>query len=239
MVLLSQNTKFSLNLIISEKDCLGPVFGLYVVTNRALSHGLSESEVARLAYSGGADIVQLRMKTECGKEMLEEAITIKRYALEYHKLFIVNDRIDIALLSDADGVHLGQTDIPVKEARKLLGNNKIIGKSVHNVEEAIAAVSEGADYLGVGSIFTTTTKRDAKQSLGLEILTCIKNAVDIPIVAIGGIDRDNVESVIATGVEAIAMVSAVVSENDIAKTTKEMKTLITMAKPNISKSTLW
>jgi len=227
------------NLIISEEVCLGSVFGLYVITDRILSHGLPESEVARLAYSGGADIVQLRMKTECGKEMLEQAIAIKKYALEYHKIFIVNDRIDVAVLSDADGVHLGQTDIPVKEARKILGDNKIIGKSVHNVEEAIAAVNEGADYLGVGSIFITTTKKNAKQCLGLEIITCIKNIVDVPIVAIGGIDMSNIESVIATGVEAVAVVSAVVSKNDIAKATKEMKALITMAKPNTSDNTPW
>jgi len=206
------------------------VFGLCVITDRASSHGLSESEVARLAYLGGADIVQLRMKTECGKEMLEQAIIIKKYALMYHRLFIVNDRVDIALLSDADGVHLGQMDFSIKDARKLLGDSKIIGKSVHNIEEALAAVDEGVDYLGVGSVFTTTTKKDAKQSLGLETLASIKNAVDIPVVAIGGIDKDNILSVIATGIEAVAVVSAVVSENDITKTTREMRALITTKK---------
>lgn len=200
-----------------------PVFRLCVITDRGLSHGLSESEVAKLAYSGGADIVQLRMKTGCGKEILEQAVIIKKYALRYRKLFIVNDRVDVAMLSDADGVHLGQTDIPIKEARKLLDDGKIIGKTVHNLKEAIAAVDDGADYLGVGSIFATATKEDAKQCLGLETLISIRNAVKVPVMAIGGINMNNITSVIATGVEAVAVVSAVVSEDDITEATRRMK----------------
>jgi len=202
------------------------VFRLYVITDRGLSHGLSESEVARLAYSGGADVVQLRMKSGCGREILEQAVIIRKYASEYRKMFIVNDRVDIALLSDADGVHLGQTDIPIKEARKLLSDGKIIGKSVHSLEEAITAVDDGADYLGVGSIFATATKEDAKQHLGLKTLMSIKDAVDIPVVAIGGINMNNITSVVATGVEAIAVVSAVVSEDDIMEATKRIKDLV-------------
>lgn len=206
------------------------MFDLYVVTDRALSHGLSDAEVARLAYAGGADVVQLRMKAEDGKVMLEQAKIIKELADEYAKYFIVNDRVDVAMLSDADGVHLGQSDIPVAEARRLLGDDKIIGVSVHNVGEAVTAMNDGADYLGVGSIFTTSTKLDAQQGLGLDAIYCIKQAVDLPIVAIGGINRGNITDVIRAGADSVAVASAVVGQPDIEKAAHELRDIILKAR---------
>lgn len=215
--------------IITDKHDTGCMFDLYVVTDRRLSHGVSEAEVARLAYAGGADAVQLRMKTEDGREMLEQAKAVKELADEYAKYFIVNDRVDVAVLSDADGVHLGQSDIPVHEARKLLGDDKIIGVSVHNIQEAITAMNDGADYLGVGSVFPTSTKPDSAPC-GLDAIFSIKNAVDLPIVAIGGINRGNIQDVIRAGADAAAVVSAVVEQRDIEGAARELRDLILKAR---------
>lgn len=202
------------------------MFDIYVITDRSLSHGLSEAEVAERAYRGGADAVQLRMKNIDGKEMLEQAKIIKNLADEYSKFFIVNDRVDIAMLSDADGVHLGQKDIPVENARKIMGDDKIIGVSVQTVEEAVKAQEGGADYLGVGSIFQTSTKQDAVQSLGLDAIFSIKNAVDLPLVAIGGINRGNIRDVIKAGADTAAVISAAVAQEDIAKSVHELRDIV-------------
>jgi len=209
------------------------MFELCVITDRGLSNGLSESEVARLAYSGGADIVQLRMKGSDGKEMLEQARKIKLISEDCAKFFIVNDRVDIALLSDADGVHLGQTDIPIEDARELLGEDKLIGVSVHNVEEAQVAESSGADYVSVGSIFRTSTKHDAHHGRGLDAVYTVKKAVSIPVMAIGGINRGNIQDVIRAGADSVAVVSAVVSQNDISSAAHELRDMILKVRPNI------
>ena len=187
------------------------MFDLYVVTDRELSKGRSDAEVARLAYEGGADVVQLRMKNADGREMLEQANLIRGYADEMCKLFIVDDRVDIAMASGADGVHLGQSDMPLEAARKLMGDDAIIGISVDNVEEAVAAQEGGADYVGVGAVFQTSTKPDAQQGVGLGAVFEVRQAVDIPVVAIGGINRGNIQDVIRAGADAAAVVSAVVS----------------------------
>ncbi|MDR0508983.1 MAG: thiamine phosphate synthase [Candidatus Methanoplasma sp.] len=209
------------------------MFELCVITDRALSNGLSESEVARLAYSGGADIVQLRMKGSDGKEVLEQARKIKTISEKYAKFFIVNDRVDIAILSDADGVHLGQSDIPIKDARELLGDDKLIGMSVHSPEEARKAESEGADYVSVGSIFHTSTKHDARNGMGLDAVFTVKTAVDIPVMAIGGINRGNIQDVIRAGADGVAVVSAVVSQKDIPSAAHELRDMILKVRPNI------
>lgn len=209
------------------------MFELNVVTDRKTSNGRSESEIARSAYEGGADAVQLRMKDSNGREFLEQARLIKEYSDEYAGFFIVNDRVDIAILSDADGVHLGQSDIPVIEARSLLGDDKIIGVTVHNVDEAVKAESEGADYISVGSIFKTSTKEDAQQGLGLDAVFTVKNAVDIPVIAIGGINRGNIQDVIRAGADGAAVVSAVVSKPDVASAAHELRDLILKVRPNI------
>lgn len=209
------------------------MFELCVITDRKLSNGLSEADIARRAYEGGADIVQLRMKDSDGKEMLEQALKIRAIADDYAGIFIVNDRVDIAHLSDADGVHLGQSDIPVKYARKVLGDDKIIGASAHNVQEAIEAENKGANYVGVGSIYTTSTKLDAQQGVGIGVISEVRQAVDIPVIAIGGINRGNIQEVIIAGANGVAVVSAVVSQKDITAATQELREMIMKVRPNI------
>ena len=209
------------------------MFDLYVVTDRELSKGRSDAEVARMAYEGGADVVQLRMKSADGREMLEQANLIRRYADEMCKLFIVDDRVDIAMASGADGVHLGQSDMPLEAARKLMGDDAIIGISVDNVEEAVAAQEGGADYVGVGAVFQTSTKPDAQQGVGLGAVFEVRQAVDIPVVAIGGINRGNIQDVIRAGADAVAVVSAVVAQDDVSAAAHELRDLILKVRPHI------
>lgn len=209
------------------------MFDLYVVTDSDLSKGRTDAEVARLAYEGGADAVQLRMKHSDGREMLEQALEIRKVADEYCRFFFVNDRVDIALASGADGVHLGQSDIPLEVARDLMGETAIIGISVDNVEQAVAAAEGGADYIGIGAIFNTSTKPDAKQGVGLGAIYEIRQAVDIPIVAIGGINRGNIQDVVRAGADAAAVVSAVVAQDDIRSAAHELRDLILKVRPHV------
>lgn len=205
------------------------MFELYAITDERMlaERGMDEVQAARECYEGGADVVQLRMKTADGGEMLRKAKEIEEIANGYSKFFIVNDRVDVAVLAGADGVHLGQTDIPVKEARRLCGDDMIVGVSVDTPEEAIRAVEDGADYIGVGSIFTTRTKPDAAQGLGLDAIMKVREAVgEVPIVAIGGINRGNVLDVIRAGADSAAVVSAIMAAPDIRDAAHELKTMI-------------
>ena len=210
------------------------MFDLYVVTDSDLSHGRSDFEVARLAYEGGADVVQLRMKHADGAEMLEQAVRIREVADEMCRFFIVNDRVDIAMASGADGVHLGQSDIPADVARRLMGDDAIIGVSVNTPEEAKRAEEMGADYLGVGAIFQTSTKPDAEQGIGLDAIYRIKQVTDLPVVAIGGINRGNIQHVISAGADAAAVVSAVVAQDDVRAAAHELRDLILKVRPHVA-----
>ncbi|HKM09202.1 MAG TPA: thiamine phosphate synthase [Candidatus Methanomethylophilaceae archaeon] len=207
---------------------------LYVITDSSLSKGLSDSEVARLAYEGGAETVQLRMKDSSGKEMLEQAKIISSIAYEMNRIFIVNDRVDIAIASDADGVHLGQDDMPLEDARKLMGDDKLIGISVGNAEEAVIAYEGGADYVAIGPIFGTGTKEDAGEAVGLDAIIKVKDAVqEIPVVAIGGINLGNIRDVIRSGADAAAVISAVVGREDIKKAAHGLRDSILKVRPHI------
>ncbi|MFT0898651.1 thiamine phosphate synthase [Candidatus Methanoprimaticola sp. MG2] len=209
------------------------MFDLYVVTDSDLSRGRTDAEIARLAYEGGADAVQLRMKNADGRSMLAQAKEIARAAEEYNRFFFVNDRVDIAMASGADGVHLGQSDIPVEDARRMMGDDAIIGVSVHTVEQAREAIGGGADYLGVGSIFTTATKADAVQAIGLDVVFQITQEFDVPVVAIGGINRGNIQDVIRAGADSAAVVSAVVAQDDPAAAAHELRDLILKVRPHV------
>lgn len=202
------------------------MFELYAITDRALLGKTSEVEAARQCYEGAADVVQLRMKDTDGGEMLEIAKKIQEIAQEYCKFFIVNDRVDVAVLAGADGVHLGQSDIPVSEARRLCGDDMILGVSVSTVEEAKKAVEDGADYLGVGPVFTTKTKPDAGEALGLDAIYDISRAVDVPVVGIGGINKGNALDVMHAGADGVAVVSAIMAKPDIKAAAHELKVLI-------------
>jgi thiamine-phosphate pyrophosphorylase len=206
------------------------MFDLYVVTDESLSKGRSNVEIARLAYEGGADIVQLRMKNATKDRMLDDALKIKEIADDMCRFFFVNDNVEVAVESEADGVHLGQSDMPLPEAREIMGDHMLIGISANTVETAKLAESQGAAYVGVGSIFSTSTKPDADQSLGLDAIFTIRQAVDIPIVAIGGINMGNIQDVIRAGADSAAVVSAVVSQDDVRKAAHDLRDLILKAR---------
>jgi len=174
-------------------------------------------KTAEAIIDGGAKILQLRAKSLSSKEFLETARIIRKITKDKGTVFIVNDRVDIALLADADGVHLGQGDLPVKEARRLLGNNKIIGYSTHNLREALEAVRLPVDYISFGPIFPTKTKEDAQTPKGLRWLSEVRKAVEIPIVAIGGITETNMAHVLKEGVEGVAMISEILTVKDISQ----------------------
>ena len=210
------------------------MFDLYVITDSRLSRGLSEAETARLAYEGGADVVQLRMKGADGKAMLEQAEAIRACADEHSKFFIVNDRVDIAMLSGADGVHLGQSDIPVARARELMGESAIIGASANTLALARKAEEDGADYIGVGAVFKTSTKPDAAQGIGLDAVFEMSRELKIPVVAIGGINRGNIQDVIRAGADSAAVVSAVVAQDDVRAAAHELRDLILKVRPHVA-----
>ena len=190
------------------------MFELYAITDRKMLGNTSEVDAARLCYEGGADVVQLRMKDADGGEMLEVAKEMEALANEYNRFFIVNDRVDIAMLAHADGVHLGQTDIPLREARRLVGDDMIIGVTAKTVEQALAAQRAGADYLGSGAVFGSTTKANARP-LSREALREICKAVSIPVVAIGGINLQNIRELEHTNIHGVAVVSGIFSAEDI------------------------
>jgi len=182
--------------------------GLYVIIDTQALEEHSHIEVANQVIRGGAKTIQLRDKLRSKKELLLIAQQLSKLCTEHNVLFIMNDYLDLALAADADGVHLGQNDLPLPVARKLLPMDKILGGSVTTLEQAIAAESEGADYIGVGSIYPTTSKETAKV-IGLETLRQIRQAVTLPLVAIGGITKDNAAEVMAAGADSVAVISAV------------------------------
>jgi thiamine-phosphate pyrophosphorylase len=182
--------------------------GYYFITDAALSRAGNESDV-RAAVAVHAAAVQYRCKEGSTLALYAEAMRLK--ALCRNIPFLVNDRVDIALAVNADGVHLGQDDMPFAVARRLLGTKKIIGLTVHTVAEALAGAAAGADYLAVSPIFATTTKKDAGRPAGLSLLSAIRKVVDLPLVAIGGVTLVNAPDVIAAGADAVCAISAVVS----------------------------
>ena len=197
---------------------------LYVATDRDLSGGLGHLEVARRAVEGGADVIQLRDKELSGAELYRLAVEMRKLVHSAGRLFIINDRLDIALAAEADGVHLGQDDLPVGAARRI-ASGMIIGASVSSVEEAAEAEREGADYIAVSLLFDTRSKGDAGPGHGLIALRDIKKAVSIPVIGIGGIDRSNVSRAIAAGADGVAVISAVVSQPDVAEAARELRAL--------------
>ena len=195
---------------------------LYAVTDRAWLNGETLESQVEKALKGGATFVQLREK-ELDEEMfLEEAKKIKKLCAEYYVPFVINDNVDIALKVDADGVHVGQSDMEAGKVREKLGPDKIIGVSCKTVEQALLAKKHGADYLGVGAVFHTGSKADA-EDVSHETLTAICNAVKIPVIAIGGITRDNVTELSGSGICGIAVISAIFAQKDIVSATKDLK----------------
>lgn len=197
----------------------------YLVTDSDILRERDFYKSVEEALSGGVTCVQLREKNLLGKEFLIKAKKIRELTRKYNALFIVNDRIDIAMLSDADGVHVGQADLDILDVRKLIGSEKIVGVSASNIKEAILAEKNGADYIGVGSIFPTNTKKDAK-NVYLNGLKEIKNNINIPIVAIGGIKEDNIKLIKDIGVNGYAIVSDILSAKNIKEKCENINLII-------------
>lgn len=188
-----------------------PDYSLYLVTDRSLSLGRSTAEVVAEAIRGGVTCVQLREKSCSTREFVAEAKALEQLLRPLGIPLIINDRLDIAMAVGAEGVHLGQKDMMLQDARRILGKDRIIGISVESVEDALEAAADGADYLGVSPVFGTPTKTDTAAPLGLKGLAAIRAAVDIPLVAIGGINSTNCALVIDAGADGLAVVSALVS----------------------------
>jgi thiamine-phosphate pyrophosphorylase len=186
--------------------------GYYFITEASLSRGGNLSDVAA-AIAAGVRVVQYREKQGRARDLVAEARQLRE--LCRHIRFLVNDRVDLALEVGADGVHLGQEDLPYSEARRRLGPEKIIGVTVHNVAEALTAQAEGADYLGVSPIFATATKADAGAPTGVALLAEIRRRVSLPLIAIGGITLANATAVIEAGADAVCAISQVVTKADI------------------------
>ncbi|AUN13636.1 MAG: thiamine phosphate synthase [Paeniclostridium sordellii] len=187
---------------------------LYLVTDSDILKERDFYKCIEDALKGGVTTLQLREKSANGKEFLEKAYKLRELTKKYNVLFIINDRVDIAMLCDADGVHVGQSDIPLREVRKLVGDNKIIGVSAHNIKEAMEAKNNGADYIGVGAMFNTYTKNDATL-VTLKELEEIDKGVEIPKVLIGGITLDNISTFKDINVDGYAIVSAILNSDDI------------------------
>ena len=188
---------------------------IYLVTDPVLCGARGVEETCRLALNAGIGTLQLRDKKACTRELIRMAEILEGLCREHGALFIVNDRVDVALVSGADGVHLGQDDMPVQTARRILGPDAVIGASVRTVKEAESAWKDGADYLAANLIFQTDTKTDIGDPLGPEAITVLKKATPLPLVAIGGINASNADIVRKAGADGIAVVSAIMAAEDV------------------------
>ncbi|MEE8582443.1 MAG: thiamine phosphate synthase, partial [Dehalococcoidales bacterium] len=197
------------------------VSGLYVIVDTASLGSLSHAEAARQAIAGGASVIQLRDDESPKKKLLTIARTLREICREKDTLFIVNNSLDIALAAAADGLHLGQDDLPAKTARHLLPMNKLLGVSVADATQAKKAQADGADYIAAGAIYATGSK-EGVTVIGLKQLTAIKKAVSIPVVAIGGIDSGNAAAVVAAGAAAVAVISAVLGADSPRQATSQI-----------------
>ena len=209
---------------MSWKKSVFKSFKLYAVTDiKTADEPILEK--VRAAYQGGADIVQLRSKTLSDRKLCEIGKGIKRLAARYRKLFFVNDRLDLALATGADGLHLGQEDLPIESVRMIcekMGRSLWIGKSTHSLAQALKAQKEGADYIGVGPIFSTPTKPGCP-TVGLDLIQQVKSKIKIPFVAIGGINEKNIAQVCEAGAERIAVVRAIFSRENIYAAAKQLR----------------
>jgi len=196
---------------------------VYVITDARHARGRSHREIAEAAIRGGATAVQLRMKEEPARVILDVARAIVPLCRAAGVAFIMNDRLDVAMLAGADGVHVGQDDLPAADARTLLGPRALIGVSAATVEEAIAAERAGANYLGVGAVYGTATKSDAGAPVGLTRLTEIRRAVRLPLVGIGGITVENAAAVIRAGALGVAVITAVTRAEDMAGAVRRLR----------------
>lgn len=210
-----------------------PDWSLYVITGERWSRNRSLKEVVAQAIEGGAGVIQLREKEMDARQLVEAGRCIREITRQAGVLFIVNDRVDVALAVDADGVHVGQDDMDIADVRQMIGPHKLIGVSTHNVDEAKLAEAAGADYIGVGPIFHTDTKENAQNPKGLQTLREIRAAVNIPCVAIGGINAANAAKVIKAGADGAAVITAVIAADDVQQAAQNMLQIIHTARKTI------
>lgn len=199
-------------------------YSIYLVTDRDLMSTKTLEEAVEEAIKGGCTLVQLREKDCSSLDFYNTAINIKRITDKYKVPLLINDRLDIALAVDAAGVHIGQSDLPCSVVRKIVGDDKIIGVSAGTLENAIKAENDGADYIGVGAMYATGTKKDAKHT-SMDELKKIRENISIPIVVIGGINKERINDFKGTDIDGLAIVSAIISQKDIYKATSELKDL--------------
>jgi len=208
-----------------RQDKVKRLAGLYVIIDVESLAGRRPLDAAAAAVRGGAKIIQLRDKKDSRRAFYDLAVELREFCSEHGVLFIVNDSLEIALAADADGLNVGREDLPVAEARRILRIDQLVGASASSVAEAQIAQAAGADYLGVGAIYSTGTKA-AVEVVGLELIKEIKKKVNIPVVAIGGITKDNISDVMKAGADAAAVISAVTGSADIQKATRQLVEII-------------
>jgi len=198
-------------------------YSLYLVTDRSMLNGASLMEAVEAAIKGGVTLLQLREKDVCSCDFYNIAVELKKLANSYQVPLIINDRLDIALAVDADGLHIGQEDMPLAVARKILGPGKILGYSVSNQAEAVYGEKYGADYLGAGPVYYTGSKVVAIEPIGTEGIKRIKESVSIPVVGIGGIGMSNIVEMKESGIDGISVISAILARDDIKAAARELK----------------
>src|SRR5665648_828041 len=196
--------------------------GIYALTSEVHSLGRSNIEVAREILAGGVPILQYREKSKKVRKMYEECLVLRAMTRQYGALFIISDHLELALAVGADGVHIGQDDLPLSKVREIVGADLIIGVSTHSPAQALAAMSGGADYIGVGPLFETHTKIDVCNPVGLDYLAYVVKNMNIPFVAIGGIKEHNLAEVIKTGAQTVALVTEIVGSSDISGKIKRL-----------------
>ena len=199
---------------------------LYGITAEEYSMGRNNIEVVSQMIKAGIKVIQYREKDKKMQEKYQECLALRKMTKEAGVTFIVNDHVDMALLVEADGVHLGQDDLPVNRVRELVGKDLIIGLSTHSPEQAQSAMKMGVDYIGVGPIFTTQTKKDVCAPVGLEYLDYVVKHIPLPFVAIGGIKEHNITEVAQRGAKCIALVTEIVGANDIGAKIRSLRTLL-------------
>jgi thiamine-phosphate pyrophosphorylase len=205
-------------------------YSLYLVTDRGLSLGRSNLDINRAGVAGGVTMVQLREKDATTREFFEEGLKIREFLGAHNIPLIINDRLDIALALDADGIHVGQDDMPVAVARKILGEDKIIGASVFTPAAAREAEAAGADYLGLSPIFVTSTKPDLTAQIGIDGIVPIRRAARIPMVGIGSMNVANAFEAVRAGLDGVAVVSAICSHRDPERAARAIKAEVIRAK---------
>lgn len=212
---------------MKSETCLNT--DLYCITAEKLSRGRSNIQVVREMLAAGIRIIQYREKEKTMMARYQECEEIRKLTREYGATFIINDHVDLALAVEADGVHIGQEDLPIEVVRSLAGDELLIGVSTHSPEEAEDAVRRGADYIAIGPIFRTTTKENAGEPVGLEYLEYVAKNVDIPLVAIGGITEENILDVYRAGARCISLVSEIVGAEDIGAKIASLRRKLGMA----------